>query len=66
MEKFQAQKETSKRLALLRTKGEDDKHQLEKEMERMTMELESQKYAEAKDMEMYVFFLITIKKYLSQ
>lgn len=51
LERFKSQKDTFSRLCHLRKAGEDDKHKLEKQMERLTVELETQKYAEAKDAE---------------
>lgn len=51
LEKFESQKETTNRLSLLRKSGEIDKHHLEKQLERLTIEMETNRYTESKDIE---------------
>lgn len=51
LERFESQKDTEKRLQLLREKSESEKKQLEKKLEILTTKFDAFKFSEFKDSE---------------
>lgn len=51
LERFESQKDTEKRLQLLREKSENEKKQLEKKLDILVSKFEASKFTEVKDSE---------------
>lgn len=61
LERFESQKDTERRLQLLREKSEDEKKQLEKKLEELVGKFETFKFKEFKTSEKWVFFVQVLK-----